>query len=378
MSSPGTLAGDNPFQLPGPPRLSGRPSSESIQSLPHGHRTSYGSGVDIRSTSFSGPSMQREAAVTAIRTGSLGHGNRVRSQMPLSTISHPSPNSSLTNVAIHAKRPSQHQVVRRTPTIHPAFISRVAEIFRQVLALGDRLKDDLSYSDAFDGREAVDLLCDIIRTSDRNLALLLGRALDSQRFFHDVTYAHRLRDSTHEIYRFKQLLPSPFAGPEGATVDGRPASRPTSKGYSSGSITALTAMSSGTSSPLATTPGQTPATSTTTVNQLSEAGRPRRVSDASSEDSLPVGVFTLLTDCYSPTCSRDSLCYSINCPRRLEVQKRLNMKIEPGLNTEIAEDVLLDTKVGVRYLIIQESAPLTFAWSTRKLELSGFNRFLKT
>lgn len=298
--------------------------------------------------------------------------------MPLSTISHPSPNSSLTNVAIHAKRPSQHQVVRRTPTIHPAFISRVAEIFRQVLALGDRLKDDLSYSDAFDGREAVDLLCDIIRTSDRNLALLLGRALDSQRFFHDVTYAHRLRDSTHEIYRFKQLLPSPFAGPEGATVDGRPASRPTSKGYSSGSITALTAMSSGTSSPLATTPGQTPATSTTTVNQLSEAGRPRRVSDASSEDSLPVGVFTLLTDCYSPTCSRDSLCYSINCPRRLEVQKRLNMKIEPGLNTEIAEDVLLDTKVGVRYLIIQESAPLTFAWSTRKLELSGFNRFLKT
>lgn len=91
-----------------------------------------------------------------------------------------------------------------------------------------------------------------------------------------------------------------------------------------------------------------------------------------------MGVFTLLTDCYSPTCSRDSLCYSINCPRRLEVQKRLNMKIEPGLNTEIAEDVLLDTKVGVRYLIIQESAPLTFAWSTRKLELSGFNRFLKT
>jgi len=345
MSSPGTLASPDPFQPPAAHRLTGRPSSDSIQSIPYNQRTSYGSGVDIRATSFSGASMQREAAVTAIRTGSLGHGSRVRSQMPLSTISQPSPNSSSTNIAIHAKRPSQSQVIRRTPTIHPAFISRVAEVFRQVVMLGDRIKDGLSYSDAFDGREAVDLLCDIIRTSDRNLALLLGRALDSQRFFHDVTYAHRLRDSTHEIYRFKQLLPSPFAGPEGAVVDSRPTSRPSSKGYSSGSITAMTAMSSGASSPLASTPAATPATSTTTVNQFADMGKSRRLSDASSEDSLPVGVFTLLTDCYSPTCSRDSLCYSINCPRRLEVQKRLNMKIEPGLNTEIAEDVLLDTKV---------------------------------
>ncbi|OBA14732.1 uncharacterized protein OGAPODRAFT_16752 [Ogataea polymorpha] len=39
-----------------------------------------------------------------------------------------------------------------------------------------------------------------------------------------------------------------------------------------------------------------------------------------------VGVFTLLTECYSPTCSRDNLCYSIVCPRRLEQQARLGSK----------------------------------------------------
>ena len=33
---------------------------------------------------------------------------------------------------------------------------------------------------------------------------------------------------------------------------------------------------------------------------------------------IPVGVFTLIADCYSPTCSRDRLCYSIICPRRFE------------------------------------------------------------
>ena len=52
---------------------------------------------------------------------------------------------------------------------------------------------------------AVDILCRIIRTNDRNLALLLGRSLDAQKFFHDVTYNHRLRDSVHEIYAFNNV-----------------------------------------------------------------------------------------------------------------------------------------------------------------------------
>lgn len=67
--------------------------------------------------------------------------------------------------------------------------------------------------------------------------------------------------------------------------------------------------------------------------------------DVDLEDDLPVGVFTLLTDCYSPTCSRDSLCYSINCPRRLEQMKRLNMKPQPGLTRKISNESIHDIKV---------------------------------
>ena len=66
---------------------------------------------------------------------------------------------------------------------------------------------------------------------------------------------------------------------------------------------------------------------------------------APDEAPLPSGVFTLLTDCYSPTCSRDQLCYSIACPRRLEQQSRLNLKLQPGLSKQISKESLNDVPV---------------------------------
>lgn len=151
----------------------------------------------------------------------------------------------------------------RTPLVYPALLSRVAEKFQQKIITGDRTKNELTYKNAFSGSEAVDVLSYIIRTTDRNLALLLGRALDAQKFFHDVTYEHRLRDSTSEMYQFRESL-----------VD-------------------------------------------------------------EPEDKVPVdGVFVLLSECYSPTCTRDQLCYSIACPRRLEQVSRLNLKMQPGLKRE--------------------------------------------
>ncbi|CAJ0630884.1 8669_t:CDS:10 [Entrophospora sp. SA101] len=89
---------------------------------------------------------------------------------------------------------SKHPV----PIVYPALISRVAEAFRARVILSNRMKDDIEYNFCFDGREA-DKIAFIIKTTDRNLALLLGRALDSQKFFHDVTYDHRLRDSPNEF-----------------------------------------------------------------------------------------------------------------------------------------------------------------------------------
>ena len=53
------------------------------------------------------------------------------------------------------------------------------------------------------------------------------------------------------------------------------------------------------------------------------------------------GVFTLLTECYSPTCTRDNLCYSIACPRRLEQQAEPQSKTRrPGLRPSASEGSL--------------------------------------
>lgn len=159
---------------------------------------------------------------------------------------------------------SGHAVISaqsRAPLVYPALLSRVADVFRERIAAGDRSKNGLSYKFAFTGAEAVDLISYIIKTTDRNLALLLGRALDAQKFFHDVTYDHRLRDSGTEVFQFRESVTE---------------------------------------------------SSSTNVN----------------------GVFTLLTECYSPTCTRDRLCYSIACPRRLEQQARLNLKPQPGLRRQ--------------------------------------------
>lgn len=145
---------------------------------------------------------------------------------------------------------------RKEPLVYPALLSKVAQKLRERQVLSDHIKNELSYKNSFTGHNAVDSIAYIIKTQDRNLALLLGRALDAQKYFHDVTYDNRLRDSQNEIYQFDD--------------------------------------------------------DTKQVN----------------------GVFTLLADCYSPTCTRDKLCYSISCPRRLEQQARLNMKPDPGLNEQ--------------------------------------------
>lgn len=170
---------------------------------------------------------------------------------------------SMSRSTIEGERPPTAKI--RPPLVYPALLSRVAECFRQKIITGDRTKNELTYKNAFSGSEAVDVLSYIIRTTDRNLALLLGRALDAQKFFHDVTYEHRLRDSASEMYQFRDTM----------------------------------------------------------------------MEDGS--DKHPVdGVFVLLSECYSPTCTRDQLCYSIACPRRLEQVSRLNLKIGAGLKKDEA------------------------------------------
>eukprot|EP00842_Homolaphlyctis_polyrhiza_P000294 jgi/Hompol1/1265/HPOL_002670-RA len=146
-------------------------------------------------------------------------------------------------------------------------LSQVARAFKRKVVLATHTKDMLEYTDSFLGREGVDALASIMKTTDRNLSLLIGRCLDVQGFFHDVTYLHKLRDSVVEVYKFE---------------------------------------------------------------------RDENI-DISDTQHLPNGVFTLLTDCYSPTCTRDRLCYSVTCPRRLE--QNANALWSTSVPKEVLESV---------------------------------------
>lgn len=232
---------------------------------------------------------------------------------------------------------------RRSPIVYPALLSRVADAFRNRVQLSDQVKDGLTYKDVFDGREAVDKIAYIIKTTDRNLALLLGRALDAQKFFHAVTYDHRLRDNTNDLYQFRTVVTSPFASGELEASDGtvKISAAPL---LDQGSEHASSAVSSPAPS------GESDSgfgdlldgsTRTPSPSQFTQAEARRANANVATDDApLPTGVFTLLTDCYSPTCSRDRLCYSIACPRRLEQQARLNMKPQPGLKKQISKESL--------------------------------------
>lgn len=184
-------------------------------------------------------------------------------------------------------------MVRRESQANPALLSQVARAFETHIMPTDRSKNELTYTHAFDGREAVHVLMDICKTHDRNLALLVGRALDAQNFFHEVTYDHRLRDSSNELYQFRNRGFGPL-------IYGMSPSEGISRQGSTGSLSMANA---------------------SRVPQMESDITKRRVSHpyrtSGTASSYPTGVFTPLTKCYSPTCSPGNTCYSMSCPRKV-------------------------------------------------------------
>ncbi|KAH7559014.1 CNH domain-containing protein [Bipolaris maydis] len=257
-----------------------RESGESeMSSGPHGHPQHPTMGLPLNPRSVSQGSMPNQSRSMSMASTIVPPSERTSTMTSISsrpdssqTLGSNSSNNRTSNQSMTSLVPAQQvpAAQRRAPLVYPALLSRVADTFQDRVVLSEKEKDGLVYKSAFTGADAVDLISFIIKTTDRNLALLLGRSLDAQKFFHDVTYAHRLRDSTNEIYQFRETM----------------------------------------------------------VEDKSEIN----------------GVFTLLTECYSPTCTRDRLCYSIACPRRLEQQARLNMRIQPGLKREESRASLHEEK----------------------------------
>ncbi|KAI8970021.1 hypothetical protein BDF20DRAFT_826085 [Mycotypha africana] len=94
----------------------------------------------------------------------------------------------------------------KTPTIYPAFLSQIADELKRRITLSDNVKDDIEYKNSFNGKEIVDKLKAIIKTSDKDLAIRIGRSLSAQRFFHDVSYECQLVYSTAYLYEFTNFV----------------------------------------------------------------------------------------------------------------------------------------------------------------------------
>ncbi|KAI8984512.1 hypothetical protein BDF20DRAFT_986387 [Mycotypha africana] len=174
-------------------------------------------------------------------------------------------------------------------TIYTALLSHVAnELVKKIeLSTIDRRDKIHFYHVVFSGTEAVDSILDIIQSTDRQLALIIGKALESQGLFHHVTYDCKLTDTSNELYQFQY----------------------SEQDESSSYLYRLPI-------PSQFLPLSLIAVSANDHNLLSSEKNGKK-SVPSTCRTMPVnGVFSFLTDCYSPTCSSKRPCYSITCPRK--------------------------------------------------------------
>ncbi|KAK9360761.1 CNH domain-containing protein [Lipomyces starkeyi] len=212
----------------------------------------------------------------------------------------------------HPHAPSHSTIVmasRGKPLVYPALLSAVAEAFVERLQAGDRVKDGLAYKNAFSGAEAVDLLMYILQTPDRTLALLLGRALDAMKLFHDVTYVHKLRDHQDEVYQLRDA-------PE---IDNHLASAGISEmEYDEDEYYDEEDTEEDSERRPSTTTSIPPSSPATPASITTDASKQAKTLTAGIN-----GIFMLMTECYSPTCTRSQVCYAVHCPKRLEQQFRV-------------------------------------------------------
>jgi hypothetical protein len=143
-----------------------------------------------------------------------------------------------------------------------------------------------------------DKLREIIQTNDRAVALRIGRALESQRYFHDVNYENRLIDNLKEIYQFNDILDNNrqtlFNQSSDSSIITSMISDTITSGYSEDDI----ALNEDDSTSLFSIPPKT-----------------------GFHHNHPNGIYTELLRCYSPTCDNLFPCYSYTCPKRERLVK---------------------------------------------------------
>lgn len=158
----------------------------------------------------------------------------------------------------------------------------------------------------------------ILGTTNRHLAVRVGRALGQQRSFHDVIYERQLVDSSSEIYQFDERLLIPT-------------------GQDSGSPGSMTLDDSDNDDDNDDIPPPPSAATEHFYDSLFGQRFDIRQS-FTLVDEFPCGVFTELTHCYSPTCLLDDRpCYSLSCPKISAYERQKRHLREQSIDTTVED-----------------------------------------
>ncbi|KAI9470069.1 MAG: CNH domain-containing protein [Benjaminiella poitrasii] len=223
---------------------------------------------------------------------------------------------------------------------YPGFLSSTAHEMKRRIILSDRIKNGVQYSNVFDGKEAVDKLKEVLGIKNRFLALRMGRALEAQRFFHEVNYENRLIDDIAELYQFNELLFHNIINHSSSTT--------------SNSSTKTELTNSAFSSAIYMEEEDDERYHSTITTGTKEW--------IATNEQLPNGVYTELTYCYSPTCDSLHPCYSYTCPKKGNLDsnskpKQTDTKETTAYGSEITKDQPLWSHFVDDYIVI--ATPLT-------------------
>ncbi|KAJ2553296.1 RHO1 GDP-GTP exchange protein 2, partial [Coemansia sp. RSA 1836] len=148
--------------------------------------------TDISQSDVSPP--QLYTPQSAMGNAASRHSSSRSSEVPGRTAVSPNTAAAPVNTELVA-------LLENVKPVYPAMLSLVANSFYEIVSqvLQTHTRNGLEYTECFTGRDAVDAIYAIIRAADRNLAIVVGRALEQQKLFHDVDYEKRLRDDSNEL-----------------------------------------------------------------------------------------------------------------------------------------------------------------------------------
>ncbi|KAJ2649705.1 RHO1 GDP-GTP exchange protein 2 [Coemansia sp. RSA 1287] len=291
------------------------PSVQSLSirtDLPHGASAVYGSAHTASAqqtgtpADSSGASRSSEAGANDGATAATG----LQSSSAQATAKTPMTGDTMKHSSAQPVNAELVALLENVKPVYPAMLSLVAKAFHETLSqvLKTNVSNGLEHAQCFTGRDAVDTIYAIIRATDRNLAIVVGRALEQQKLFHDVDYEKRLRDDSNELYAFDEDTVAALVrslrivhneddddnSEEAATLYQRSVHQP---------------------------------------------------SDVRPTNSGINGVFVMLTDCYSPTCSNTQPCYSVTCPRQRLQQDHLRRTAKNNVVAEMKQEKLWSMSV---------------------------------